>query len=130
MSMKARQMTKNPIPAFFLGIGIVCLVAAAVGGHPVLGLVMLAIMAACSITLILLRRRSETFQGLTEEPDERFTLISLRAWAGTGVVLTLANLGAFVGGLASGHNGNPYYWLVGTAAITYVASVGLSARRT
>jgi hypothetical protein len=37
----------------------------------------------------VLGRRSETYRGLTEEPDERFALIRQRAWAGTGVVLTL-----------------------------------------
>lgn len=74
--------------------------------------------------LILLGLRSETYRGLTEEPDERFALIGQRAWAGTGVVLTLGNLGALIGDLASGRSGDPYYWLVGTAAIAYIAFIG------
>ncbi|MFD7169134.1 hypothetical protein [Streptomyces violascens] len=133
MSKTAQQETRNPrrsIAAFFLGIGVVCLVSAAVGGHLGLGLAMLGGLAVCSLALLLLARRSETYRGLTEEPDERFALIGQRAWAGTGVVLTLGNLGAFIGEVASGRSGNPYYWLVATAAITYVVLVAIFRRHT
>ncbi|WP_406503490.1 hypothetical protein [Streptomyces sp. NBC_00212] len=126
----SRKSVRRSVPAFFLGIGVVCLVAATVGGRLGLGLVMFGIMAACSLALILLGRRSETYRGLTEEPDERFALIGQRAWAGTGVVLTLGNLCAFIGDLASGRSGDPYYWLVGTAAIAYIAFVGVFRRLT
>jgi cell division protein FtsX len=122
--------TARSIPRFFLGIGFVCLVAATVGGHLVLGLVMLGVMAACSLALILLRRRSETYRGLTEELDERFAKISRNAWAGTGVVLTIGNLGAFIGDLASGRSGDPYYWLLATAAISYIVLVAILRRLT
>jgi hypothetical protein len=114
-------LTKRSIPAFFLGIGGVCLVSAAVGGHIVLGVVMLAVMVAAALAVLLLARRSETYQGLAEGTDERFAVIGERAWAGTGVVLTIANLGALVGSLAAGQSGNPYYWLVGVAAVAYIA---------
>jgi cell division protein FtsX len=133
MSKTAQQVTGNSrrsIPAFFLGIGVVCLASAAVGGHLGLGLVMLGVMAVCSPAMILLARRSETYRGLTEEPDERFALIGQRAWAGTGVVLTLGNLGALIGELASGRSGNPFYWLVATAALAYVVFVTIFRRHT
>ncbi|MFE3413451.1 hypothetical protein ACFXMT_35635 [Streptomyces mirabilis] len=133
MSKTAQLVTRNSrrsIPAFFLGIGVVCLVSAATGGHVSLGLVMLGAMAVCSLALLVLARRSETYWGLTEEPDERFALIGQRAWAGTGVVLTLGNLGAFIGELSSGRSGNPYYWLVATAAIAYVVFVAIFRRHT
>ncbi|MFI6686801.1 hypothetical protein [Streptomyces sp. NPDC050485] len=133
MSKTAQQVTRNSrwsIPAFFLGIGVVCLVSAAAGGHVGLGLAMLGGMAVCSLALLLLARRSETYRGLTEEPDERFALIGQRAWAGTGVVLTLGNLGALIGELASGRSGNPFYWLVATAALAYVAFVAFFRRHT
>jgi hypothetical protein len=112
-------LTRSSIPAFFLGVGVVCLVAAGVGNHIILGLVMLAVMAASALAVFLLARRSETYRGLTEAPDERFALIGERAWAGTGVVLTIANLGAFIGNLAAGHSSAPYYWLVVAAAVAY-----------
>lgn len=45
----------HSIPAFFIGVGVVCLVAATVGGRPVLGLTMLGVMAACSLAVIRIR---------------------------------------------------------------------------
>ncbi|WP_241691482.1 hypothetical protein [Streptomyces sp. GZWMJZ-114] len=135
MSMRAQQMTSNAarrsVPGFFLAVGVACLVAATVGGHLALGLVTFGIMAVCSLALVLLGRRSETYQRLTEKaPDERFARIGGLAWAGTGIVLTLGHLGAFIGELASGRSGDPYFWFVATAAITYISFVALLSRRT
>ncbi|RLU79705.1 hypothetical protein CTZ27_36345 [Streptomyces griseocarneus] len=133
--MKAQQMTGNTarrsVPGFFLAVGAACLVAAAAGGHLALGLVTLGILAACGLALLLLGRRSETYQGLTEkEPDERFARIGGLAWAGTGIVLTVGNLCAFIGELASGRSGDPYFWFVATAAIAYITFVAFFSRRT
>ncbi|MFI9359172.1 hypothetical protein ACWGLP_05595 [Streptomyces lydicus] len=135
MSMRAQQMTGNrarrPVPGLFLAVGAGCLVAATFGGHLALGLVTFGILAVCSLALVLLGRRSETYQGLTEkEPDERFARIAGRAWAGTGVVLTVGNLYAFIGELASGRSGDPYFWFVATAAIAYIAFVAFWSRHT
>ncbi|WP_214633100.1 hypothetical protein [Antrihabitans cavernicola] len=117
------------IPAFFVGVGVVCLVSAVVGGRPIVGVVMLVIMAACGGALFLLRRRSETYTGLTDEPDERFNAIGQRALAGTGAVLTIALFGALVGDLASGGTGSPFFWLLATGAVTFVALVALLRRQ-
>lgn len=135
MWKRAQQMTSNAarrsVPGFFLAVGGACLVAATVGGHLALGLVTFGILAACSLALVLLGRRSETYQGLTEkEPDERFARIGGLAWAGTGIVLTVGNLSAFIGELASGRSGDPYFWFVATAAITYIVFVALLSRHT
>ncbi|OKH98859.1 hypothetical protein A6A06_24875 [Streptomyces sp. CB02923] len=135
MSMRARQKTGNTagrsVPGFFLVLGGACLVAAAFGGRLVVGLVAFGILAVCSLALVLLGRRSETYQGVTEKnPDERFARIGGRAWAGTGVVLTVGNLCAFIGELASGRSGDPYFWFVATAAISYIAFVAFWSRRT
>ncbi|MFJ6014259.1 hypothetical protein [Streptomyces sp. NPDC092952] len=135
MSMRARQTTSSTarwsVPGFFLAVGAGCLVAAAFGGRPALGLVTFGILAACSLTLVLLGRRNETYQGLTEKvPDERFARIGGRAWAGTGVVLTVGNLGAFIGDLASGRSGDPYFWFVATAAVSYIAFAAFWSRHT
>jgi membrane protein implicated in regulation of membrane protease activity len=79
MSKRAQQMTGNTarrsVPGFFLAVGGACLVAATVGGHLALGLVTFGILVACSLALVLLGRRSETYKGLTEVPDERFARI-------------------------------------------------------
>ncbi len=135
MPMRAQQMTNSTArwsaPGFFLVLGGACLVAATVGGRLAIGLVTFGILAVCGLALLVLGRRSETYQGLTEkEPDERFARIAGRAWAGTGVVLTVGNLSAFVGELASGRSGDPYFWFVATAAITYVAFVVFWSRHT
>ncbi len=135
MPMRAQQMTsstaRRSVPGFFLAVGVACLVAATFGGHLALGLVTFGILAACSLALVLLGRRSETYQGLTEKaPDERFTRIGGWAWAGTGIVLTVGNLSAFIGELASGRSGDPYFWFVATAALTYIALVAFLSRRT
>ncbi|MEU9125563.1 hypothetical protein AB0C96_38025 [Streptomyces sp. NPDC048506] len=135
MSIRAQQMTSNrarrSVPGFFLVLGAACLVAATFGGRLVLGLVTFGILAVCSLALVLLSRRSETYQGLTEkDPDERFARIGGRAWAGTGVVLTVGNLYAFIGDLTSGRSGDPYFWFVATAAISYIAFVAFWSRRT
>lgn len=132
MSTRVQQMNdismRRAVPAFFLGVGAVCLVAATVGGHLGIGLAMIGVMALCSLAVILLGRRSETYRGITEESDERFALIGQRAWAGTGVILTLGNLGAFVGDLATGGSGGPYAWMVGVGAVAYIAFVALGRR--
>ncbi|MFE9373029.1 hypothetical protein ACFYM2_25105 [Streptomyces sp. NPDC006711] len=135
MSKTAQRMAPDTagraVPGFFLAVGVACLVAAAVGGHLALGLVTLGILAACSLVLALLGRRSETYQGLTKKsPDERFARIVGLAWAGTGIVLTVGNLSAFLGELASGRSGDPYFWFVATAALSYLAFVALLSRRT
>lgn len=123
-------LTRRSVPGFFAGVGVVCLISASVGGHVILGVVMLAVMAATALGALLLARHSETYRGLTEEPDERFARIGGGAWAGTGVVLTIANLGALVGNLAAGHNGSPYYWLVLAAAVAYIALATFLSRLT
>ncbi|MEU9497934.1 hypothetical protein [Streptomyces sp. NPDC048196] len=135
MPMKAQQRTGNAarrsVPGLFLAVGVACLVAATVGGNLALGLVTFGILAVCSLALVLLGRRSETYQGLTAKaPDERFARIGGWAWAGTGIVLTVGNLSAFIGELASGRSGDPYFWFVATAAITYITFVALLSRRT
>ncbi|WP_235484575.1 hypothetical protein [Streptomyces roseoverticillatus] len=122
---------RRSVPGFFLAVGAACLVAATAGGHFALGLVTFGILAVCSLGLVLLGRRSETYQGLTEKaPDERFARIGGRAAAGTGVVLTVGNLCAFIGELASGRSGDPYFWFVATAAIAYITFVALLSRHT
>ncbi|MFF4157411.1 hypothetical protein [Streptomyces sp. NPDC001678] len=135
MPMRALRTTGNParwsVPGFFLALGGACLVAATFGGRLALGLVAFGILAVCGLALVLLGRRNETYQGLTEKaPDERFARISGRAWAGTGVVLTAGNLYAFIGELASGRSGDPYFWFVAIAAISYIAFVAFWSRRT
>ncbi|WP_329118980.1 hypothetical protein [Streptomyces sp. NBC_01465] len=130
MSMRTeRAVSRRSIPLFFLGVGAVSLVAAVVGGRLGVGLVVFGVMALCSFALVLMGRRSETYQGLTEDPDERFASMGKSAWAVTGAVLTLANFGGLVGELAGGGSGSPFFWLVALGGVAYVGSVGLLRNR-
>ncbi|MGW2471579.1 hypothetical protein [Streptomyces sp. NPDC001665] len=117
------------MPAFFLGIGLICLVTAAVGGHAGIGLSVFGVMALCSLTMLGLARRSENYRESVEHPDERSRLINAHALAGVGVILTVGNLGAFIGDLASGRTGNPYSWMLVVAAVTYVVLIRVLRRR-
>ncbi|NED86143.1 hypothetical protein G3I76_39415 [Streptomyces sp. SID11233] len=125
------QMTtaSRAMPLFFLGVGAVSLVSAVVGGRLGVGLVIFGVMALGALALVLLSRRSETYRGLTEETDERFARMGLSAWAVTGGVLALANLGGLVGELAGGGSGSPFFWLVGLGVVVYVGSVGVLRQR-
>ncbi|MFE4869937.1 hypothetical protein ACFRIF_13800, partial [Streptomyces sp. NPDC056682] len=53
---------RRSVPGFFLVLGVVCLVAAAFGGRLAIGLVTFGILAVCSLALVLLGRRNETYQ--------------------------------------------------------------------
>ncbi|WP_280892228.1 hypothetical protein [Streptomyces sp. LBL] len=110
------------------GLGVFCLVTASVGGHVGVGLVVFDVMALCSLTLLVLAHRSEGYREAVAHPDERSHSINLRALAGVGVILTVGNLSAFIGELASGRSGNPYYWMVMVAAIAYIVFIMLFRR--
>jgi uncharacterized membrane protein YfcA len=110
-------------PALGVLVGIVYLAAASFRGHPLLGLVMFAVMLVFSATVVLISRRSETVRGLLDRQDERIAGIDLRATATAGVALTLVIVGGGVVELARGHSGAPYTWLAAVAAAAYVGAV-------
>jgi hypothetical protein len=120
-SQRSQPVRWWSVPVFFVVVGLVCVVTAAVGGHLALGLVILAVTVVCGLVLVLLGRTSQTYRDITDRPDERSTAINGGAWAGAGVVLMIGNLGAFVGSLAAGENGSPFYWLLATGALAYIA---------
>lgn len=114
MSMRAQQIASNTarrsVPGFFLALGGACLVAATFGGRLALGLVTFGILAVCSLVLVLLGRRSETYQGLTEkEPDERFARIAgepgpARPWCSPWGISAPSSAT-----WPSGRSGDPYF---------------------
>ncbi|MYT32521.1 MULTISPECIES: hypothetical protein [unclassified Streptomyces] len=128
-----KRMTRTPtkwsVPAFFLGFGFICLVTASVGGHVGIGLVVFGVMAVCSLTLLVLAHRSKSYREAIDHPDERSHSINVRAWAGVGAILTVGNMSAFIGELASGRSGDPYYWMVLVAGISYIVLINLLRRR-
>ncbi len=103
--------------------GVAYLVVSSIGGHPALGVVLMAGMFVFAAGLVFAARHSETIRGLMDHRDERLSGIDLRATAATGVALVLAILvGAFVE-LGRGHSGAPYTWLAAIGGLTYIVAV-------
>lgn len=103
--------------------GVAYLVASAAGGHPLLGVVQLAVMLVFAAGLVLAAQHSETIRGLMDRRDERLTTIDLRATAFTGLVLILAILAAAFVELGRGHSGAPYTWLGAIGGLSYIVAV-------
>jgi hypothetical protein len=119
------QITRSRwfLPLFSLALGVVVFVAQWIGGHPLGGLVSLAIMAGFGV-VILLGGRSETIRGLRGDGrDERFRQIDVHATALAGLAVILAIIVAFVVELARGHDGSPYSWLGAIAGIVYLVAI-------
>ena|SRR5215212_10782738 len=118
-----RPLNRWATPAFGLFSGVVMLVASWLGGHPGVGVAMLAIMAVFSVGIVLAARRSETVKGLLDRRDERISTIDLQATALAGLALISAVLVAFVVELAHGRSGMPYAWLGAIGGLSYLVAV-------
>lgn len=116
-------------PAIAVLGGVAYLISSIVGGHPVLGVMLLLGMLAFAALFVLVAQRSETVRGLMDHRDERIAGIDLRATALTGVVLSFAVIGGAVVELERGHSGSPYTWLAAIGGITYIASVAVQRVR-
>jgi hypothetical protein len=110
-------------PAFGVLMGVVYFIAAAISGHPLLGLALFGLMAVFSAAVVLVSRRSETVRGLLDRRDERMVGIDLKATAAAGLAVILGVIGGAVVELARGHSGTPYTWLAALAAVAYVGAV-------
>jgi Na+/H+ antiporter NhaD/arsenite permease-like protein len=120
-SSSSRKYLATPI--FGAAMGVVYLAALSVAGHPVDGVLALAVMVSFSVVLLVARRRSETVRGLLDHRDERISAIDLRATAVTALVLIAVVLLAFVVQIARGQSGWPYSMLGFVGGVSYVAAV-------
>lgn len=111
------------LPLFCLGLGIVILAVAALGGQLGAGLISLAVLAGFGLLLLLLTSRSETVRGLTVGRDERFAQIDLRATAVTGLVLVITLIVVWLVEIGRGHSGQPYDWLCAIGGLAYILAV-------
>jgi hypothetical protein len=118
--MNAKTLT---LPLVSVGIGLVYLGAGLAGGQTGFAVTGLLVMVGLAVVLLLVKRRSETVQGLMDRRDERINTLDLRATAVTGVVLIVSILTAFVVEVARGNDGGPYVWLGCLAGLTYVAAL-------
>jgi hypothetical protein len=120
---RTAAQSKWLLPLFSLGMGVVVLLAAWLGGQLVAGVYGLAVLAVFGLAVLLLSGRSETVRGLTMGRDERFAQIDLRATAATGLVLITTVIVAWLVEIARGHSGNPYGWLGAIAGLAYIGAV-------
>jgi hypothetical protein len=111
------------LPLLCLGLGVVVLVVAWLGGQPGTGVYGLAVMAGFGLLLLLLTGRSETLRGLTVGRDERFAQIDLRATAVAGLALIITVIVAWLAEIARGHSGHPYDWLGAIGGVAYILAV-------
>lgn len=112
------------MPAFGLLMGAVLFAASAVGGQPLVGLGMFAVMAIYSAVLLLLGGRSETVAVLRGQPaDERLASFDVAATAVAGFVAILVALGGFLWQIAHGQSGSDFALVAASAGIGYIGAL-------
>jgi len=112
------------MPAFGLLMGVLLFAASAIGGQPILGLGMFAVMAIYSVVVIVFGGRSETIGVLGGRPaDERLAGFDLAATAVAGTVAILVALGGFLWQIAHGESGNDFAVVAAAAGIGYLAAI-------
>jgi hypothetical protein len=117
------------MPGFSLALGLIMLVAFAIGGNVGDGLIALGIMSVVG-TVFLFGSSSETLQGLGGPGrDERWAMIDLHATALTGLVLVTVIIGAWLVEVARGEDGSPYSALGAVGGVAYVVIVVVLRRR-
>lgn len=112
------------MPVIGLLLGMLLFAASAVGGQPVVGLGMLAVMAACSTVIIVFGRRSETIGMLGGRPiDERLASFDILATAVAGTVALVVALGGFLWRVAQGQSGSDFAIVAAAGGIAYLAAI-------
>ena len=118
------------MPVFGLAMGALLFGAAALGGQPVLGLGMLAVMAVYSGIMVAFGGRSETIGVLGGRPvDERLASLNLRATAIAGTVAIVVALGGFLVQTARGQDSSAFALVAAAAGIAYVGGLLWLQRR-
>ena len=112
------------MPALGLFLGVLLFVASAIGGQPVLGLGMFAVMAIYSAVLVVFGGRSETIGVLGGRPvDERFASFNIVATAVAGTVAIIVAIIGFLWSIAHGQSGNDFAVVAAAAGIAYLAAI-------
>jgi hypothetical protein len=112
------------LPAFSLFLGVLLLVAFAIGGDVGDGAISFGVMALLAAVFAFGASRSETIGGLGGPGrDERWAMIDLTATALAGIVLIVAVIGGFLYEVANGRDGSPYGQLGAIAGLAYILAV-------
>jgi hypothetical protein len=122
--METTMSAKWGMPAFGLLLGVLLFLASAIGGQPLVGIGMFAVMAVYSLVLVALGGRSEIIGVLRGQPvDERLAGFNLVATAVAGVAATLVALGGFVWQIARGQTGTDFAVVAAVAGIGYLVAL-------
>ncbi|MCB0876094.1 MAG: hypothetical protein KDB46_07860 [Solirubrobacterales bacterium] len=129
MRAEGRETTQTPwrgrwwLPIWTAGLGVVMLVAAALGGDAVAGLVIAASFAVAAVAFAA-AERTESLRGIGGvDGDERFARIEVRSMAAAGRVMAVAIVAAWAYELSQGDDGGAFTWILGLGAIGYVAAM-------
>jgi len=110
------------IPLVPAALGAVILVAAAMGGHILSGVVWSAVLAAIGALSSLAGRFEAARRGPRHDEGERAAIINTRAMSITGTVLVIAITGCAAFTLARGDSTTPYTALLAVGGISYAAA--------
>jgi hypothetical protein len=112
------------MPAFGLLMGVLLFAASAVGGQPIVGLGMFAIMALYSAVLLVFGGRSETIGVLGGRPaDERLASFNILATAVAGTVAIIVAIVGFLWSIAHGQSGSDFALVAAAAGIGYLVAI-------
>lgn len=118
------------MPVFGLAMGALMFGAAALGGQPVLGLGMLAVMAVYGGIIVAFGGRSETIGVLGGRPvDERLASLNLQATAIAGTVAIVVAIGGFLVQTARGQDASAFALVAAAAGVAYIAGLAWLQRR-
>ncbi|GAB3591892.1 hypothetical protein GCM10027446_11390 [Angustibacter peucedani] len=123
MQTTSRRTVAWVTPAVSALIGVVYFVAFWLGGHRGSAFFGLGLMLAVAVGLLLVRRRSETVQGLLDRQDERITDIDLRATAFTASAMIAAVLVGFVVQVARDADPFPYVVVGAVGGLAYLLAL-------
>ena len=122
--METTMRARWAMPAVGLVIGALLFVASAIGGQPVLGLGMFAVMAIYTAVLVVFGGRSETIGVLGGRPvDERLASFNTLATAIAGTVAVVVAIVGFGWSIAQGRSGTDFAVVAAAAGIAYLAAV-------
>ena len=122
--METTMSAKWGVPAFALLLGVLFFAASTLGGQPLLGIGMFAVMAIYSLVLVAFGGRSETVAVLRGQPvDERFAGFSVVATAVAGIAAILVALGGFLWQIARGESGSEFVLVAAAAGLAYLAAL-------
>lgn len=128
--METTMNARWGMPVFGLAMGTLMFGAAALGGQPVPGLGMFAVMAVYSGVLVAFGGRSETIGAIGGRPlDERFASLNLQATAIAGTVAIVVAIAGFLWQTARGQDASPFALVAAAAGVGYLASIVWLQRR-